>query len=281
MKMTTWKKKKKPLNRCHQWHEQRCIQYPTSCCPSGAHPLSTRRLWLWGKRGGDTLRPPHPPSGSLWTSSRVGGWSQAGRLREQTRVKAICLALWRGNSCASAEMSSASPAITGILFRQQTYWLIVWKNYANERARPWLSEELGQPLFTFSFTWWDEALPFQWQHNVHTVCVSHQFSSLWMIQSRQTAYLQPWAQRWRRGLHAHCLPRTDTSQSRTDWSWIWSIYLLPHGFSPENQVSWLMFGNLSQIYFNVLWDEWKLLDYFCLKRRNYRWKIYILFPKQG
>lgn len=135
MKMTTWKKKKKPLNRCHQWHEQRCIQYPTSCCPSGAHPLSTRRLWLWGKRGGDTLRPPHPPSGSLWTSSRVGGWSQAGRLREQTRVKAICLALWRGNSCASAEMSSASPAITGILFRQQTGLLCERIMQMKERGR--------------------------------------------------------------------------------------------------------------------------------------------------
>lgn len=70
----------------------------------------------WGRHS-KTTSPPLWITVDFFTGRRV---KSGGEAEEQTRVKAICLALWRGNSCASAEMSSASPAITEIIFRHQT-----------------------------------------------------------------------------------------------------------------------------------------------------------------
>lgn len=73
----------------------------------------------WGRHS-KTTSPPLWITVDFFTGRRV---KSGGEAEEQTRVKAICLALWRGNSCASAEMSSASLAIREIIFHQQT-WLL-------------------------------------------------------------------------------------------------------------------------------------------------------------
>lgn len=97
---------RQPFYRCHQEHEQWCIR-PTSCCPSGAHHLSTTKLWPWGKHGADTLRPPHPLSGLLWTSSRVAGWSQVGRLRNTSLLRPFVLLFGWATAVHQQKMSSA------------------------------------------------------------------------------------------------------------------------------------------------------------------------------
>lgn len=110
-------------------------------------------------RHSKTTSPPLWITVDFFTGRRV---KSGGDAEEQTRVKAICLALWRGNSCASAKMSSASEAITEIIFSPAD-WLIVRNNYGNERARPRLSKEPVQPvLFIYLFMHRYKAFSFTW-----------------------------------------------------------------------------------------------------------------------
>lgn len=121
-------------NECNQWHGQQSFQYPTSCCPAGAHPLSTRKLWLWVKRVGDTPTPPRHLSGPLWTSSRAAGWSQVARLREKTHG-------WGHLSCfVEGQQLCISQKVKCITSNYGNYisasnWLIVWNNYVNEKSK--------------------------------------------------------------------------------------------------------------------------------------------------
>lgn len=65
----------------------------------------------WGRHS-KTTSPPLWMTVDFFTGRRV---KSGGEAEEQTHVKAICLTLWRGNSCSS----SASPAITEIIFHHQ------------------------------------------------------------------------------------------------------------------------------------------------------------------
>lgn len=89
----------------------------------------------WGRHS-KTTSPPLCITVDFFTGRRV---KSGGEAEEQSRVKAICLALLGGcNSCTLAEMSSASPAITEILFCHQSGLL-------NEKEIcKWKSEAMAQ-----------------------------------------------------------------------------------------------------------------------------------------
>lgn len=75
-------------------------------------------------------------------------------------------------------MSSASTAIMEIIFSPAD-WLIVWNNYGNERARPWLNEEPVQPGLLIYLR--SDRKPFR-QHNVHVSLP--RFTSVWTTQHK-------------------------------------------------------------------------------------------------
>lgn len=107
------------------------MRWPTSCRPSGAARPSTRRLRPWGRRGGGTPEPPRPLAGSPWTSSRVGGRSRAGRLRNRA-ASGPFVSPWRSrNSCASAQNVKCITSNYGNCISPAD-GLAVRKNYANE-----------------------------------------------------------------------------------------------------------------------------------------------------
>lgn len=98
-------------------------------------------------RHSKTTSPPLWITVDFFTGRRV---KSGGEAEEQSCVKAICLALWRCNSCASAKMSKASQAITWIIFSPAD-WLIVQNNYGNERARLRLCKKPVQPVLNIYF----------------------------------------------------------------------------------------------------------------------------------
>lgn len=107
------------------------MRWPTSCRPSGAARPSTRRSRPWGRRGGGTPEPPRPLAGSPWTSSRVGGRSRAGRLRNRA-ASGPFVSPWRSrNSCASAQNVKCITSNYGNCISPAD-GLAVRKNYANE-----------------------------------------------------------------------------------------------------------------------------------------------------
>lgn len=133
----------------------------------GSPPLHQEIVALgeaWGRHS-KTISPPLWITVDFFTGRRV---KSGGEAEEQTRVKAICLALWRSNSCASAENVKCITSNYRNCISPPD-WLMVWKNYVNERQRPCLSEELVQPLLIYSFIFREEALLFHWWHNVHTL----------------------------------------------------------------------------------------------------------------
>jgi len=87
-------------------------------------------------RHSNTTSPP------LWITVDffTGRWVKSGgEAEEETRVEAICLALWRRNSCAPAKMSSAPPAITEIRFNHQMGVLFEVIMERTKKFRGWLS----------------------------------------------------------------------------------------------------------------------------------------------
>lgn len=107
------------------------------CIPPSLHQEIVALGEAWGRHS-NTTSPPLWITVDFFTGRRV---KSGGEAEEETRVDAVCLALSRCNSCASAKMSRASPAITEIICHHQS-WLIVGNNYGNECARPRLSEVL-------------------------------------------------------------------------------------------------------------------------------------------
>lgn len=124
----------------------------------------------WGRHSKSTS-PPLWITVDFFTARRV---KSGGEAEEQTHVKAICLALWRGNSCASAKMSNASPAITAIIFHQTG---LLYERIMEMKERCHVSASSAS-ISLFFFTLRKEAFSFPWQHNVHIVSLCLQLNSL-------------------------------------------------------------------------------------------------------
>lgn len=215
------------------------MRWPTSCRPSGAARPSTRRLRPWGRRGGGTPEPPRPLAGSPWTSSRVGGRSRAGRLRNRA-ASGPFVSPWRSrNSCASAQNVKCITSNYGNCISPAD-GLAVRKNYANEVGLEVRGGGLGghacrgekaSPAAFYLFIHFLRRRRFS--STVYTRYLPGlYFNPSYMKESKQSAHPQPSARRWRTPSRSRCEPRTDTSPSPTGRSWIWSVCRRPLGSAP-------------------------------------------------